>query len=95
MEVYMIHIVFLAVLTDTGLFARNSTPGMLPVMTEEARARERATALTTGVDDAAGSQTSGWTKQPFLLPLLDSKQWNIIWSNSFSIIYGEVMTHFG
>ena len=95
MEVYMILKVLLAILTGTGLLAWNSTPGMLPVMAEEARTRERATAPTTGVDDAAGSQTSGWTKQPFLLPLLDSKQWNIIWSNSFCIIYGEVMTHFG
>ena len=69
----MILKVLLAILTGTGLLAWNSTPGMLPMMAEKARARQRAPAPTTGVDDAAGSKTSGWTKQPFLLPLLNSK----------------------
>ena len=39
MKVYMILKVLLAILTGTGLSAWNSTPGMLPVMAEEARAK--------------------------------------------------------
>ena len=76
---FMICKVFLAILTHTGLVTCNSTPGMLLVVAEEAGAWEGTPALATGVDDAAGSQSSGWAKQPCLFPLLNGHLWNIIW----------------
>jgi hypothetical protein len=48
MEAYMSLKVFLAILTVTRLLARNLTPGMLPVMAEEARARKEHLLLLQG-----------------------------------------------